>query len=197
MKHPLLEEHYDNHGWVTVHRYLGDQSHQTALSPWLYNLSRQFLDYNRTPTEKAWETAGDAILNYESHIITTLKFVVTCWYSNWDWVDPYSTRFVSNKTLYHNPISRQLAVQVRVKSNKPSCVIHQNENEFRCISKFFGDLFEKLVFAIFDDQRRSRNDYWYDVDPTRILQLVESLGVYDRSRFRYVDCAKSARLAIC
>jgi hypothetical protein len=116
-------------------------------------------------------------------------------YSNWDWVDPYSARFVSDKTLYYNPISRQLAVQVRVKRNKPSHVIRQDENEFRCISKFFGDLFEKLVFAIFDNQ--SRNDYWYNIDPTQISQLVESLGVYDRSGFRYVHRAESARLAIC
>jgi hypothetical protein len=71
------------------------------------------LDYIRTPTEKA-ETAGDAILNYESHIITALEFVVTRRYSNWDWIGPYSATFVSNKTLYRNPISRQLAVQVRV-----------------------------------------------------------------------------------
>jgi hypothetical protein len=118
-------------------------------------------------------------------------------YSKWDWVDPYSARFVSDKTLYYNPISRQLAVQVRVKRNKPSHVICQDENEFRCISKFSGDLFEKLFFAIFDDQKRSRNDYWYNVDPTQISQLVESLGVYDRSGFRYVHRAELVRLAIC
>lgn len=66
------------------------------------------------------------------------------------WADPYLARFVLNKTLYHNPISRQLAVQARVQRNKPSYGIRQNENEFRCISKFFRDLFEKLVFAILD-----------------------------------------------
>jgi hypothetical protein len=57
MEHPL-EEYYDNHRWVTVHRYLGNQ---TALPPWIYELSRQFLNYNRTPLEKARETAGEAI----------------------------------------------------------------------------------------------------------------------------------------
>jgi hypothetical protein len=67
-----------------------------------------------------------------------------------EWVDPYLARFVSNKTLYHNPISRQLAVQVRVQRNKPSYITYQNKNKFRCISKFFRDLFEKSVFAIFD-----------------------------------------------
>jgi hypothetical protein len=98
MKHPLLEEHYDNHRWVTVHRYLGDQSHQTALSPWLYNLSRQFLDYNRTPTEKAWETAGDAILNYESYIITTLEY---------DFDGHITVNSVNSaKTVYRNPHGR-------------------------------------------------------------------------------------------
>jgi hypothetical protein len=86
------------------------------------------LDYIRTPTEKA-EIAGDAIFNYESHIITTLEFVVTRRYSNWDWVDPYSARFVSNKTLYNDPISRQLAVQVRVNISKPTYVIWNLRNE--------------------------------------------------------------------
>jgi hypothetical protein len=71
-----------------------------------------------------------------------------------------------------------------VNISKPTYVIRnlRDDTEYRCISKFFGDLFEKLVFAIFDDQRG--NDYWYDVDPTRISQLVESLGVYDRSQYR-------------
>jgi hypothetical protein len=78
---------------------------------------------------------------------------MTSRYSNWDWVDPCSAGFVSDKTLHYNPISGQLAIQVWVKRNKPSHVIHQDENKFRCISKFFGDLFEKLVFAIFDDQK--------------------------------------------
>jgi hypothetical protein len=67
-----------------------------------------------------------------------------------EWVDPYLARFVSNETLYHNPISRQLAVQVWVQRDKPSYVICQNKNEFRCISKFFQDLFEEYVFASFN-----------------------------------------------
>ena len=96
MEH-LLEEHYDNHRWVTVHRYLGDQSLQTALSPRLYDLSRGFLDYNNPlPPEKARETAGDAILNYKSHVFTTLEFV-TRRYSNWEWVDHSLARFVSKQ----------------------------------------------------------------------------------------------------
>jgi hypothetical protein len=122
---------------------------------------------------------------------------VTCQYSNWDWVDSYSVRFVSNKTLYNNPISRQLAVQVQAQRNKPSYVVHQNDSKFCCISKFVGDLFEKLVFTRFDSQRQSPNDYWYDINPTSISQLVESLGVYDRRQFKYVHPAELARLAIC
>jgi hypothetical protein len=69
--------------------------------------------------------------------------------------------FVSNKTLYHSPISHQLAVHIEIKISKPSYVIWnvRNENEFRCISKSCSDLFEKLVFELFNNQRRGRNDY--------------------------------------
>lgn len=62
---------------------------------------------------------------------------------------------MSNKTLYWNLISQQLAGHAQVVKNRPDYALCHGELWYQCIDKFFGDLFEKLVFAIFDDEKRS------------------------------------------
>jgi hypothetical protein len=53
--------------------------------------------------------------------------------------------------------------------NKVDYTYNNGVNGYHCIRKFFGDLFEKLVFAIFEDERRlGAGRPWYDVDPARI-----------------------------
>lgn len=107
MEHPL-ESTYHNQRWVTVARYQGPP----ALPRWIFELSRDFLVYDgRSDEQKARETAGDAILNYEAHIVTTLMLLSRSFrvpsagipgagIPSADTVKWYSAGFVSNKTLY-------------------------------------------------------------------------------------------------
>lgn len=69
-------------------------------------------------------------------------------------MDLHNDHYVSNEAFYRLRITRTLVNQVSLCDNDESYTTdYGSQGNFWCKGKFFGDIFEKLVFMIFEEKK--------------------------------------------